>query len=102
VIYSRREEVEIMRLVGASDSFIAIPFYIEGLILGALGGIIGLTSLFVLFVLISSSVDNGNNISMSVLNIRFLSPLFMLEALFTSMLVGLLGCFLSLKQFMKI
>lgn len=101
VIYSRREEVEIMRLVGASDSFISIPFYIEGLILGALGGIIGLVSLFILFVLISSSVDNGNNVSMAVLNIQFLSPFFMFEALVISMLVGLMGCFLSLKQFIK-
>ncbi len=38
-LFSRRREVEVMKLVGATDWFIRWPFVIEGLFLGALGGI---------------------------------------------------------------
>jgi len=99
VLYSRSEEVEIMRLVGATDGFIKAPFYIEGLIQGALGGIIGLAVLFVLFMFISSNVDKG--FTSSLFAIRFLSWKAFLGILICSMFVGWMGCFLSLKQFLK-
>jgi cell division transport system permease protein len=39
-LFSRRREVEVMKLVGATDSFIRWPFVIEGVVLGALGGVL--------------------------------------------------------------
>ena len=100
VFYSRREEVEIMRLVGATDGFIKAPFYMEGLILGASGGILGLGALFVTFMVISSNVEQ--DLSLGLLNIRFFSPWALWGILLGSMFVGWLGCYLSLKQFLKI
>jgi len=38
-VYARREEIEVLRLVGASDNFISMPFLIEGIIEGAAGGL---------------------------------------------------------------
>ena len=99
MIYSRREEVEIMRLVGATDGFIRAPFYIEGLIQGALGGIIGLGGLFGIFMFISSNVDKS--LTSSLFAIRFLSWKAFLGILICSMFVGWMGCFISLKQFLK-
>lgn len=100
VFYSRREEVEIMRLVGATDRFIKAPFYMEGLILGASGGILGLGALFVAFMVISLNVEQ--DLSWGLLNIRFFSPWALWGILLGSMFVGWLGCYLSLKQFLKI
>jgi len=99
VLYSRREEVEIMRLVGASDSFIKAPFYIEGLIYGALGGILGLAALFITFMLISSNVEQ--DFATGFFQIRFLPPGVFFAIVACSMFVGWLGCYLSLKQFLK-
>ncbi len=100
VLYSRREEIEIMRLVGAADGFIKAPFYFEGIILGALGGIIGLGTLYAGYLLVATNVEQS--LSAGLFRIRFLPITVMVEIVLGSMLVGWLGCYLSLKQFLKI
>ena len=99
VIYTRREEVEIMRLVGATDNFIKVPFYFEGLIQGALGAVIGLAMLYIAFIFVSSNIEKG--FFPGLFRFHFLSPGMLLGILLVSMLVGWLGCFISLKQFLK-
>ncbi|MCP4624131.1 MAG: ABC transporter permease [bacterium] len=99
VIYSRREEVEIMRLVGATDNFIKIPFYFEGLIQGALGAVTGLGILYLSFFFIISNVDG--DILPGLLGLEFLPVPTICAILLGSMLVGCLGCYISLKQFLK-
>ena len=98
-IYMRREEIEIMRLVGASEKFIKVPFYIESIIQGTLGGITGIAALFITFKLISSNIENG--FKYEFLDIKFLSPEFYCGIILCSIFVGWLGCYISLKQFLK-
>jgi cell division transport system permease protein len=44
-VFARRDEIEIMRLVGATDSFVQAPFLIEGLLQGLAGGALGAAAL---------------------------------------------------------
>jgi cell division transport system permease protein len=44
-LYARRDEIEIMRLIGATGSFIKIPYLIEGAMLGVMGGAVSLAIL---------------------------------------------------------
>ncbi|MDP3283391.1 MAG: permease-like cell division protein FtsX [Desulfobacterales bacterium] len=99
VLYTRREEIEIMRLVGASDGFIKVPFYIECVIQGAIGGIIGLTILYLVFISVLSNVEQG--VTSGFINVKFFSSGIMSLIMLCSMFTGWLGCFLSLKQFLK-
>ena len=46
-LFSRRREVEVMKLVGATDWFIRWPFVIEGIVLGAIGGLLAVLLLLV-------------------------------------------------------
>jgi cell division transport system permease protein len=99
VIYSRKDEIEIMRLVGAAERFIKVPFYFQGLLQGALGASIGLAVLFFAYLVIVSNIEpgwfSGN------FQIRFLSPLVSGAIILLSMLVGWFGSYLSLKQYLK-
>jgi cell division transport system permease protein len=47
-VHARRDEIEIMQLVGASDWFIRWPFILEGMLVGALGAVASLAVLFAL------------------------------------------------------
>ncbi|MDM8539184.1 permease-like cell division protein FtsX, partial [Desulfobacterales bacterium HSG17] len=57
--YSRKLEIEIMRLVGATETFIKAPFYVEGLLQGFFGGIIGLAILLISYLTISSGITQN-------------------------------------------
>ncbi|MBU0993736.1 MAG: permease-like cell division protein FtsX [Proteobacteria bacterium] len=98
-LYSRRDEIEIMRLVGASDNFIKLPFYIEGIIQGGIGGMTGLLLLYIPYWVITTSLER--NFSTYMINIHFFPVWAFLSILAGSMLVGLIGCHLSLKQYLN-
>ena len=53
-VFARSEEIEIMRLVGASDAFIRWPFVFEGAMVGLFGAVITLVGLYLLSDPISS------------------------------------------------
>jgi cell division transport system permease protein len=44
-MFARRREIEVMKLVGASNSFIRMPFILEGIMHGVFGGVVGVTAL---------------------------------------------------------
>ncbi len=55
-IFARREEIEIMRLVGATDTFIRLPFLLEGLMTGLLGGGFALSATYTVYKVLMRTV----------------------------------------------
>lgn len=99
VLYNRREEVDIMRLVGAEDRFIKMPFYIQGIVHGLLGGLLGIGALLIIHLAVASNVDRG--LLPAAFEIRFLPAEVLAGILLSAMFIGWLGCYVSLKQYLK-
>lgn len=99
VLYTKRDEIEIVRLIGATDRFIQAPFFIEGLLQGATGAVLGLTALYVIFTMVSSNVQTV--LSEGSMSLRFFPVEFIISIIAGSMVIGWIGCYLSLRQFLK-
>ena len=100
-IFARRKEIEVMKLVGASDSFVRTPFVLEGLVQGLIGAlpaallVVWMNSLFVgwaqenlPFFPISSGAVNA--------------LIILLFLLLVGALVGVAGSFFSVRRFLKV
>jgi cell division transport system permease protein len=98
---SRKEEMEVMQMVGASPAFIKVPLYIEGLFQGFLGSGLAILLLFLLyqafFLYIPSSVQDW----VTKIPILFLPVKTILWILGGGMVLGFLGSFIALKRFLK-
>jgi cell division transport system permease protein len=57
-VYSRREEIQIMKYVGATDSFIRFPFFIEGMVTGFFAGVIALLLTFLVYNAVVNTLQN--------------------------------------------
>lgn len=56
-VFARRDEIIIMRLVGATDAFIRRPFVIEGMVTGLIGAILAVAATWGVFRMLSNSVE---------------------------------------------
>ena len=100
-ISSRREEIEIMQLVGASPSFIRIPFYMEGMIQGLLGAGLALLSLFVLQRIVLFYLPLSMKDWIVKIPILFLPLKTLTGILLGGMVLGFLGSFMASMRFLK-
>jgi cell division transport system permease protein len=100
-VFSRRREIQIMKLVGASNSFVQWPFLIEGLFLGLVGGglaavIVGFTYKwlvrYVQLTLTFLPVVNNELIIWQVLG----------GLLLAGMVMGAIGSTISLRKFLRV
>lgn len=57
-VYSRREEIRIMKYVGANDSFIRFPFFVEGMITGFFAGVLALAVTWVVYDAVVNTLQN--------------------------------------------
>jgi cell division transport system permease protein len=101
-IYARREEVQIQKLVGATDRFVRAPFLIEGALQGVAGAVLALIALAV----VRRWVDPQVNTLFSFLRVpgaaaSLWSVRQSLELVAVGALLGLLGSFLAVSRALR-
>ena len=99
-LFARRREVEVMRLVGATNWFIRWPFIIEGVILGAMGGVLAVLLLLVGKVAFIDplAADFALIAAPDTMDFRVLGALLLLA----SVTVAALGSGLSLRRSLRV
>jgi cell division transport system permease protein len=99
-IFARRREVEVMRLVGATNWFIRWPFVIEGIIVGFLGGVLAVLLLTIAKNTFVDPLSDDFALLAAPDTIDF--QLLVVLLLFSCIAVSALGSGLTLRRFLKI
>ena len=99
-IFARRREVEVMKLVGATNWFIRWPFVIEGLIVGAMGGILAVLLLSIAKETFVDPLSDRFALIAAPDTIDF--PLLIVLLLVSCMAVSAIGSGLTLRRFLRV
>ncbi len=90
-LYARRDELEIMHLVGAPDAFVRGPFVMEGVLQGGIGALAALAALGVVFLAVRTRLLMPLAAAVNLPSIRFLPLELCLLLVAGGMVVGCLG-----------
>lgn len=99
-IYTRRREIEVMRLVGATRWFIRWPFMIEGVVVGVLGGAIAILMLWIGKVTVVDPLSDKWELMRAQDSMSFAA---LVACLFiAAILVSAVGSGLTMRRFLKV
>ena len=102
-MYDRKDEIAIMKMVGATNSFIRLPFVVEGFTLGMLGAAVAFTMEWLMYDLLVTRIEALDSLGLFNL-VPFQQVL--LPMIFTfggaGLFVGVVGSWTSIRKFMNV
>ena len=102
-IFTRRREVEVMRLVGATRWFIRWPFLIEGVVVGFIGGLIAILILWIgKITIVDPLSDHGDSFALAQHNSTIAFPVLIAILFGAAILVSTIGSGVTLRRFLKV
>lgn len=103
-MFARRREVEVMKLVGATNWFIRIPFMLEGLIQGVVGAVFAVGSVYVLNNFFESRLSNAEDLQILQGFVVDSSEVFGTSVflMVVGMLVGAIGSGIAVSRFLDV
>ena len=95
VLYARRHETEIMRLVGAAETIVRLPLLLQGMLQGFIGGLLALLTLSVAHGLAAPYLDPVLNVTIGLPALTFLPPTHLALLVLAGTLLGGFGGWLA-------
>ena len=101
--FTRREEIAIMKMVGASNGFIRCPFVVEGLVLGLLGGGLAFLLEWGIYVLVCNKIVTGvTGTLISVVAFSTVMWPLLIAFMAAGVLVGVIGGMTAIRNYLKV
>jgi cell division transport system permease protein len=101
-IFTRRREVEVMRLVGATRWFIRWPFLIEGVVVGFVGGLVAIIILWIGKTTIVDPLSDTNSFAAAQHDATLAFPVLAAVLFGAAILVSTLGSGVTLRRFLRV
>jgi cell division transport system permease protein len=101
-IYTRRREVEVMRLVGATRWFIRWPFMLEGVVVGAAGGLVAILILWLGKITIVDPLSSTFHFLEAQNDAAVNFPVLIAVLFAAAVIVSTIGSGLTLRRFLKV
>jgi cell division transport system permease protein len=101
-IYTRRREVEVMRLVGATRWFIRWPFMIEGVVVGLVGGLLAVLILWIGKITVVDPLSNSIGVLAAQNNSTLEFPALIAILFAASIIVSTIGSGITLRRFLRV
>jgi cell division transport system permease protein len=101
-VFARKDEIEILRMVGATNTFIKTPFLLEGMVLGICGSLFSLIFLFLLAKIFPFYLGTSLGVLNELIRFRYLTLPQSLSLVGGGAFIGFSGSLSSLSRFLKI
>lgn len=100
-MFARRDEIGIMKMVGATNFFIRIPFIIEGLALGVLAGLIGFFMQWGIYSWLSSTITQSVGV-LEIIPFIHMYPYILVCFITSGIFIGVLGSGFTIRKFLDV
>lgn len=102
-IFNRRDEIEIMKLIGAEKSFIRGPFIVEACLYGVFAAVVAITIMYLVLLSAGPSISGyGINIGPTIKFFSQYPALIFVGELLAGILIGIVSSFLAIRRYLKV
>jgi len=100
-VFSRKDEIELMLLIGATPGSIKAPYLLEGMFQGLLGALVSISLVKLVQVYLKFQFQGSFETLIRGMEFQFLSQTYIVTIFITSIFIGLMGSYISLQQFLN-